>query len=706
MKPNNSHYLNRELSWLEFNQRVLEEALNTSIPLLERLRFLTITASNLDEFFMVRVGGLQLLAGQGIVHRDPAGYTPQEQLELISERTHAITDEQYNCYLNDVEQKLAAEGIKRIQPAMITHRQSTHLKRIFESEIFGVYTPMAIRDGDDFPLLMNRTLNVAVQLEPDASEGDESKPRFAIIPLGQGQLRFITLPSEGGYEYMLLEDVIEMFVQRMFPGEQVVAAIPFRVTRNADLSVREDDASDLISEMEVVLDARVVGHCVRLEHASAASECLLEFLSSGLGVDAQGTYSIDGPLDLSAYTQIADLSGYEGLKYESWTPRPSLLIDPTVDMFDAISARDIVLYHPYESFDPVLSLIEQAAADPDVLAIKQTLYRTSRNSPIVNALARAARHGKFVTAIVELKARFDEARNIEWAKMLEQSGVQVIYGVKGLKTHAKLCIVVRREAHGIQRYVHFGTGNYNESTARIYSDVSFLTCNEELGADAISFFNAISGYSQPQAFRKLEAAPIGLREKLLELIEGETDRRRQGQEASITAKLNSLVDPQIIGALYAASQAGVKIQLNVRGICCLKPGVAGLSENIKVVSIIDRFLEHARILLFHQGGDPLLYISSADWMPRNLDRRVELMVPIEDRQCRDQIIEVLNVAFQDNVKASGLDEDGQYRRLAVDGGHYRSQEAIYHSVKESIERAEHSRPTVFEPYMAPGMDRT
>ncbi|MBM81891.1 MAG: polyphosphate kinase 1 [Planctomycetaceae bacterium] len=707
MTSESSHYLNRELSWLEFNQRVLEEAQDSSLPLIERLRFLTITASNLDEFFMVRVGGLQVLSRQGGTGRDPAGLSTDEQLVQISERTHTITQEQYRCYLDDVDKKLAAEGIKRVRPGEVTHRQATHLKRIFESEIFGVYTPMAIEPDTEFPLLINRTLNVAVQLEPaDGTNNESAEPRFAIIPLGRSQLRFITLPSEGGYEYMLLEDVIDMFSQRLFPGEGVVETIPFRITRNADLSVQEDDASDLMTEMEQVLDARVVGHCARLELASRASDELLQFLVNGLEVSDLSIYSIDGPLDLSAFTQLTDISGYDSLKYQTWTPRPSLFIDPTVGMFDAIAARDIVLYHPYENFDPVLSLIEEAAADPDVLAIKQTLYRTSDNSPIADALARAARHGKFVTAIVELKARFDEAQNIERARMLEQSGVQVIYGVKGLKTHAKLCIVVRREPHGIQRYVHFGTGNYNEATARIYSDVSFLTCNEELGADAISFFNAVSGYSQPQTFRKLAAAPIGLREKLLELIESETDRKEQGQEASITAKLNSLVDPEVIQALYKASKAGVQIRLNVRGICCLKPGVKGLSENITVVSIIDRFLEHARILLFHHGGDQLLFISSADWMPRNLDRRVELMVPIEDRLCKERLIDILETSFLDNVKSSRLEPNGLYQRLQASANPTRSQEAIYLNVKQTIEEAAHSRPTVFEPYMAPGSEQT
>ncbi|MBT4865780.1 MAG: polyphosphate kinase 1, partial [Planctomycetaceae bacterium] len=600
-------YINRELSWLEFNQRVLDEAGDAMTPLLSRLMFLAITGSNLDEFFMVRVGGLQLLDQQGSTKADASGMSPQQQLASISARTHRMMLEQYTCYLNELEPALAEAGIRRVRPAELTGQQSKSIAQVFENRIYPVLTPMAVSGRDDFPLLINQTMNVCVHLEAAA---DGEGPRFAIIPFGPTSSRFITLPSEGGYEYMLLEDAVEMFADRFFPGEQIVECVAFRITRNADLAVREDLASDLLVEMEHLLDARTAGDCVRLEIVDGVTPTALGFLTDTLEVDDVNVYAAPGPVDLGAFMQLSDLPGFDNLRYEPWPPQASPDVDPAGDIFSTVARDDVLLYHPYDSFDPVLRLLEEAAVDPDVLAIKQTLYRTSRNSPIVAALRQAAERGKYVTVIVELKARFDEARNIEWARSLEQAGVQVFYGVKGFKTHSKLCIVVRREPAGIRRYVHFGTGNYNEATARIYSDVSLMTCNEELGADATSFFNAITGYSQPQKFRRIEAAPIGLRERLLEMIQSETQRQKESGRASITAKLNSLVDPKIIDALYEASQAGVPVRLNIRGICCLRPGVEGLSENITVVGVVDRFLEHARIFHFHHGGDERLFISS------------------------------------------------------------------------------------------------
>ncbi len=411
-----------------------------------------------------------------------------------------------------------------------------------------------------------------------------------------------------------------------------------------------------------------------------------------------------GPVDLSAFMPLTDRAGFDSLKYAPWPPQPSPDVEPGISMFEQLSQRDILLVHPYQSFEPVLRLIEEAAADPDVLAIKQILYRTSRTSPIVAALAKAAQRGKYVTVIVELKARFDEARNIEWARNLEEAGVQVIFGVKKLKTHAKLCVIVRREPQGIQRYCHFGTGNYNELTAKIYSDVSLLTCNEELGADAVSFFNAITGYSQPQRFRKIEAAPIGLRSRVLELIEGETKRKKEGQKASITAKVNSLVDPEIIQALYAASQAGVKVRLNIRGVCCLRPGVQGLSENITVISVIDRFLEHARILHFHHGGDNLVLISSADWMSRNLDRRIELLVPVEEPTLSARLIGVLEAYFEDNLKSHELQPSGHYRQRKPSARRKqkRSQEMLYEEACKMVRKDLQSQRTTFEPHRSVG----
>lgn len=696
-----SKFINRELSWLEFNQRVLNEARDASVPLLERLKFLAITGSNLDEFFMVRVGGLQILRARGVAKLDPSGMMPGDQLQAISQRSHQIMVDQYQCFIDEIEPRLVEAGIRRVRRGEMTERQRHVAEQILSTEIFPIVTPIAVTSADRFPQLINQTLNVCVRLAPDSKGGKDS--RFAIIPFGRATRRFITLPAQGGYAYTLVEDVVSMFVERFFPGERVLESAPFRITRNADIAIQDDAAADLLSDMEELLAERKQTDCVRLETSAEASPEMLDYLQRTLEVAGTDVFQAPGPLALADFIQLTELKGFEVLRYEPWPPQPSPDIDPTKSMFDVITQRDVLLCHPYESFDPVIRLVEEAADDPDVLAIKQTLYRTSRSSPVVAALARAARRGKYVTAIVELKARFDEARNIEWAKQLEQADVQVIYGVKGLKTHAKVCVIVRREPQGFVRYVHFGTGNYNEVTARIYSDISFMTCNEELGADATSFFNAVTGYSQPQPFRKLEMAPLGLRDKLLEMIEAETRRRQQGQKAHIVAKLNSLVDTQIIEALYAASQAGVTIKLNVRGICCLRPGVPGLSENIEVISIVDRFLEHSRILYFYHGGDERVFISSADWMPRNLEGRVELLVPVEDIAARRRLIAILDTYFRDTLKASRLLPDGSYERVRPRGRRkgIASQEMLYRETCEAVRRAKQAKTVTFEPHRAP-----
>ncbi|HUE73886.1 MAG TPA: polyphosphate kinase 1 [Pirellulaceae bacterium] len=696
--PQPPKFLSRELSWLEFNQRVLDEAGDDSLPALERLKFLAITATNLDEFFMVRVGGLQALLDQGLTSPDPSGLTPAEQLAAVGKRVRQLVKDQYACFLSQIEPQLAEAGIKRLRPAELSDRQTRAIEHVFDSEIFSVLTPMAIRGPEDFPLLVNLTLNVCVQLKPAAGD---TQPRFAIMPLGRTLPRMFTLGSDRGHAFILLEDVVTRYLGRFFPGEEIVASAVFRITRNADFILRDDLAPDLLSGMEGILTARKHGQCVRLEIAAGASPQIMQFLSSSLDVDESDTFHAPGPVDLGGLMPLSDRSGFEALKYEPWPPQRAPEIEPGASLFDVLARRDVLLYHPYQSFEPVQKLIEEAAADPDVLAIKQILYRTSRQSPIVAALARAAQRGKHVTVIVELKARFDEARNIEWARNLEEAGVQVIYGIKGLKTHAKVCIIVRREPHGIVRYCHFGTGNYNEITARIYSDASLLTSNEELGADAVTFFSAIAGYSQPQRFRKIEAAPLGLRQRLLELIEGETQRKAQGQNAAIDVKVNSLVDQELIGALYAASQAGVRVRLNVRGVCCLRPGVKDLSENISVVSIVDRFLEHARILRFRHGGDDLVFISSADWMPRNLDRRIELLVPIEDPACKSRLVGILETYFDDSAKARELTADGKYNRVKSRRKRRRSQELLYEEASRLIKQAEQSQQTVFEPHRAP-----
>ena len=690
-------FFNRELSWLEFNRRVLEEAMDPTVPLLERLKFLVISSSNLDEFFMVRVGGLQQLHDEGKTQFDPAGLSTARQLTVIRRRTHQMVANQYDCLLHELEVLLAEAGIRRLRAENLNPQQREYVEQLFESEIYPVLAPIAIESAATFPLLRGLGLNLAVHLKP-ASDAPH-KQRYAIVAVPRQLSRLIALPAPEGFQYVLIEDVIGMLIEKLFPGEPVVEWVPFRITRNADMSLREDQAGDLLAQMREVLQARRHSACVRLEVAGSVSAMMLKFLKGALKVREEAVYRVPGPVDLSAYAALSKMVSNEELKDKPWPPQPSPQVAPNDSMFEVITRKDVMLIHPYESFGPVVRLVDQAADDPDVLAIKQILYRTSENSPVVAALARAASKGKHVTAVIELKARFDEARNIEWAKALELAGVQVIYGLKWLKTHAKVCIIVRRESGGVRRYCHFGTGNYNEITATLYSDVGLMTCNEDFGADATAFFNSITGYSQPISYRKLEAAPLGLRAKLLGLIENEIQRRKQGQKALIMAKLNALVDPQIIQALYKASQAGVKIQLNIRGVCCLRPGVRGLSENITVTSIVDRFLEHARVLYFHHGGESLVFISSADWMPRNLDRRVELLVPVEDRDHQQRLIAMLNLCFEDTVKGRTLRPDGGYVRTQPSNQEkaLRFQEVMCRLAREAAQRAQKDRYTVFEP---------
>ena len=695
-------FLNRELSWLNFNQRVLDEAHDPSVPLLERLKFLAISASNLDEFFRVRVGGLRMLRDRGVTKPDASGLSPSDQLRAVAHRVRELEKTQYECLHDELLPELKTHSHRQASLESLSDSQRRYLRKSFEEEILSVLSPIAVSDDESFPLLPNGWIHLCIRLAGDAAEEEPAVDRFALLPLGKMLSRFLTLPTDEGVEWLLLEDAMQLFLPRFFEGVSVLECVPFRLTRNADYSLREDLADDLMVKIEEVLDERKWGEYVRLEVTEQADPRTVDFLRRGLGVDAEDVHTVAGPLDLAGFFSLASRPGFDELKYENWKPQPSPQFLPGVSLFDTVAAGDVLLYHPYESFEPVIRFLDEAADDPDVLAIKQTLYRTSGESQIVAALIRAAQQGKHVTVVVELKARFDEERNINWARTLEQAGAQVIYGVKGLKTHAKACLVVRREPTGIRRYLHFGTGNYNESTARLYSDVSLFTCDEEYGADVIAFFNAITGYSQPQSYRRISAAPTGLRDRLLDLIRAETERAQQGQEARIVAKLNALVDPKLIKALYNASQAGVTIRLNVRSICCLKPGVPGLSENIEVVSLVDRLLEHARILYFHRGGDPEVFISSADWMPRNLDRRAELLVPVDSPECRSRLVDVLNACFSDNVKAGRLLEDGSHQRLTPDGTEpFRAQERLHQRAVQVVQEAEQHQRTVFVPHRAP-----
>lgn len=696
MNTNDIPFTNRELSWLEFNEHLLDQARDAQLPLLERLKFLAISSSNLDEFFMIRVGGLRILAEEALHCPDPSGLTPEQQLEAISIRVHEMVKQQYDCYLNTLEKDLVEAKIRRVKPHELSSDQHSYVETVFRTSIYPILSSIAVTPPIPFPLLSNKILHIAVRLDSDK----KSKSRFAIIPVGKQISRFVTLPSGNGYQFMLIEDMLSTFVGAFFPGEPVLECVPFRITRNADMSIREDLAFDLMVEMEAILDARKRSDCVRLEIGSTVSNELFNLLQSALLVNDLETYRIEGPLDLSSFTKITELNGYSDLKYTPWKPQPSPVIKPGEKILDILLKHDILLNHPYESFEPVVRFIEEAALDPDVLTIKQILYRTSRSSPIVSALINAAKNGKYVTVIVELKARFDEERNIEWAKELEDAGVQVLYGVKELKTHAKVCLVVKRGPQGLIRYIHFGTGNYNEITAHIYSDISYLTSDELLGSDVSAFFNAITGYSQPIRYNKLESAPIGLRDKIIDLIYSEIERKRQGQLAFIRAKMNSLADPHIVRALYKASQAGVKIDLNIRGICCLQPGLPDISENISVVSIVDRFLEHSRIFHFHHGGENKVFMSTADWMPRNFDKRIELLIPILDTFARNRCIQILDNCFSDNSNSWKLTGNNVYIRQKPvrKKKNLRCQENLCNLACSMIQNAKKARRIVFEPY--------
>jgi polyphosphate kinase len=686
-----SRLLNRELSWLEFNRRVLAEAADATVPLLERLRFLAIVGANLDEFFMVRVGGLSLLVKEKIARTDPSGMTPLEQLAAIGERVRAMTAESTRILIDEIEPALGREGIRRRRLDTLDEDQARYLETFFEEEIYPVLTPVAIRPETPWPFLPSRLLHLAVQLGPDEAAPEE-KRRVAIVTIPRALARIVNLPSRDAHEYCLVEEVIRRFLPRIFPGLPIIESAVFRITRNGDIPLEDDQVADLVEEIRSILSERKWSDPVRLEIEAGASRRVLGLLAKALNLGPAETYPASGPLEIAQLNALCDLRGFDRLRNESWPPRTPPWLEPGTSLFARIAEGDLLLHHPYESFEPVTRLLEEAADDPDVLAIKQTLYRTNAKSRIVAALCRAAANGKPVTAVVEIKARFDEERNLEWAEALEEAGVQVIHGIYGLKTHAKILLIVRRERGSIARYVHLGTGNYNESTARLYTDVGLLTARPALGADASAFFNAITGHTEPRRFQALVDAPLHLRETLLDLIRGETKRKKEGRAARIRARFNSLVDPGIIEALYEASQAGVKIELNVRGICALRPEVPGLSENITVVSIVDRFLEHSRIFHFHQAGAGAVYLSSADWMGRNLDRRIELMVKVEEPVPRERLLEILDVAFRDNVKAWRMRPDGSYEKIGTGRGRptIRSQEFFYRKA-EATEREERER---------------
>ena len=645
-------YINREISWLEFNQRVLHQAQRQDLPLLERLKFLSITASNLDEFFQVRVGGLTLLRQSGKAKRDLAGLTPTEQLELIHQRAGRMVHEQYRLLSNELMPLMQEAGLSPRSLDTLTEMQLASLEELFLNTIAPLLTPLAM-EVDIPPTLPNLSLILGVELRPE--EGDS---RFVAVTLPESLPRRIQAAALGRGEYVMLEALAAAYIRHLFPGEQVLRCHPFRVTRNGDIAVTEEEGGDFAHEMREVLVARKFSDCVRLEIPADTPESFISRVAGIVGAAEDAIYRVPGLLRLVDFGQMAFEPGNDQYKIETWTPSWPAGVDPELSMFENIAEGDILIHNPYESYEPVVKLIEEAAADPDVVAIKQVLYRTAKNSRFIRALCRAAESGKQVTVLVELKARFDESHNLAQAEQLQRSGVQVVYGVKGFKTHAKIMLIIRRENGSLRRYCHIGTGNYNENTARIYSDLSLLTCDENLGADASQFFNSVMGLTRLMQFRRAFPSPTMMKSRLLDLINAETQRALQGEKAKIRAKMNSLNDVDIMSALERAAEAGVNIRLNIRGICCWAPGTPQAQANTRIISIVDRYLEHARILTFHNGGSPLVYIASADWMSRNLDRRVEMMIPIENPALARRVQDILDACFRDNTQASVIEPDG------------------------------------------------
>lgn len=649
--------INRELSWLEFNQRVLDEAADMSNPLMERLKFLAIVSSNFDEFFMVRVGSLNDQINAGFARPDATGLTPAAQLEEIARRTNILVADEYDLWSGKLVPELRENGIHILSPGELNALQTEYLSEYFDSVVYPVLTPMAVDPGRPFPLIHNKTLNIGVLIDSNAPNEEDI---FATVQVPSVFSRLVELEGTGRKTFILMEDVISMFIDRLFVGKRIKAACAYRVTRNGDLAIDEDEAEDLLLEIEKSLKQRIRGQAVRLEVSRGSSKLLMKILQKRLELQEGYVYLVDGPLDLTFLYDLYDMGGFEELKYKPYVQQIPRDLAGGRDIFEAIREKDILLHHPYESFEPIVDMIRKAARDPRVLAIKQTLYRVSGKSPIIRALAEAADLGKQVTVLVELKARFDEENNIHWAKSLEKAGCHVIYGLVGLKTHCKITLIVRMEDDGINRYVHLSTGNYNDETARMYTDIGLLTCNKYIGEDASTVFNALTGFSERPRLNKLVIAPTMLRKHLYYLIDREIRNALEGKPAYIKAKLNALVDSDIIERLYRASAAGVKIELIVRGMCCLKPGIRGISENIQIRSIVGRYLEHGRIYCFCNGGNEDVFIASADWMERNMDRRVELLIPVEDQEARNRVRHILEIYLKDNVKARRLNKDGKY----------------------------------------------
>ncbi|MCI8374818.1 MAG: RNA degradosome polyphosphate kinase [Lachnospiraceae bacterium] len=685
------YYRNRELSWLAFNERVLGEARDKSIPLFERLKFLSITASNLDEFFMIRVASLKDMVHAKYTKKDIAGLSPQEQLFEITKATREMVSTQYSTYSRSLLPLLRQHGLTVIQEHEdLNEEQARYVDRYFRENVYPVLTPMAVDSSRPFPLIRNKSLNIGALLSRKNEKTEELE--FATVQVPSVLPRIVRLPDtkDGDKVVILLEEIIERNMQQLFLSYNIICAHPYRLMRNADLTIDEDDASDLLKEIQKQLKKRQWGEAIRLEVEDKMDKRLLKLLRKELSIKEDSIYKIVGPLDLTFLMKMYGMDGFDALRYPKHIPAAVKELLADCDIFEELRKGDVLLHHPYQTFDPVVKLVRDASVDPKVLAIKQTLYRVSGNSPIIAALAQAAENGKQVSVLVELKARFDEENNILWAKMLEKAGCHVIYGLVGLKTHSKITLVVRREDDGIRRYVHLGTGNYNDSTAKLYTDLGLMTCSAPIGEDATAVFNMLSGYSEPAGWNKLSLAPIWLKDRFLTLIRREQEHAENGGEGHIMAKMNSLCDPDVIAALYEASASGVKIDLLIRGICCLKVGIPGVSEHISVRSIVGNFLEHSRIFYFHNGGQEEVYCASADWMPRNLEKRVEILFPIEQENLKREVIHILEIEFQDNVKAHLLQPDDTYVKADRRGKpSVNSQDYFVEEAREKIRAESH-----------------
>jgi polyphosphate kinase len=676
-------YINRELSWLEFNDRVLREGLSESVPPLERLKFLAIVSSNLDEWFMIRVAALKQQHAAGVRQRDPSGLTAGQQLGRLAKRVRQMVAEQSEG-IRRVVRLLRDHGLHLLEARELSAGQERFVRSFFQVEVLPVLTPLAIDQLDPSPVVPGLRLMVALRLSGKDAEG-AARERIAVVPVPTGLGRFITLPAEQGLHLVRIEEVIALNAGMLFPGNQVEASMLFRITRDADVAVSDDAAEDLLEVIEQAVSERLRRSAIRLTIQAGGDRRLKRWLMDWAGVTAQDVYEVEGMLDPTALMEVATRPGMDDLRDPEWIPQtPRDLLGAGEDLFETIQEHDVLMAPPYESFSPVIQLLEQAADDGGVLAIKQTLYRTSGDSAVIAALERAARNGKQVTVLVELRARFDEARNVGWARRLEDAGALVLYGIAGYKTHAKALLIVRREAQRIRRYVHLATGNYNEKTARLYSDLGLMTCDNEFATDVSAFFNLLTGYSEQVGWSRLAIAPTGLRQRFVELIDREIDSSTPQEPGLIMAKLNSLQDKGMVRALYRASQAGVRVRLNVRGMCCLRPGVPGVSDNIEVRSIVDRYLEHSRIYYFRNAGHEEVYMGSADWMGRNLDRRLEILFPVADARVRRRLIRMLGTYFADNVKARVLLADGSYVPVEHTGKAVRAQEWMHREAVEGV----------------------